>query len=76
MTALSVIGANLITAEMAPLTITSGGNSKGNPGAGSGTTTAPDQERKPITTSDRAGAGILTFLVAVGVMGGSYWIIS
>ena len=76
MSALSVIGANLITSNMAPLSESTGGSSKSNPGAGSGST---DQSRpKPlpkITTKDRAGAGILTFLVCCVVVGGGIWII-
>ena len=76
MAALSVIGTNLLTPAMVPLTNTTGGTSVSNPSAGSSTTnsTQPDQVTKPITTGDKAGAGILTFLVIVGVVGGAWWI--
>ncbi|RMZ87208.1 hypothetical protein DV736_g5567, partial [Chaetothyriales sp. CBS 134916] len=75
MTALSVIGANLITSEMAPLTAHTGGTSKSNPNAGTQSNTKSAATLKPITTGDRAGAGILTFLIIIGIIGSSVWII-
>ena len=74
MSALSVMGANLITANMAPVTKNTGGTSKGNPAAGGDTSTQPGQTLSVITTSDKAGAGILTLIVSVGVMYGAFWI--
>jgi mannan endo-1,6-alpha-mannosidase len=75
MSALSVIGTNLLTSDMVPLTKSTGGTSVSDPSAG---TTSPntqsDAPMKPITTSDRAGAGILTLLIIVGVIGGAWWI--
>jgi len=60
---------------MAPLTKSTGGTSASDPNAG---TTSPnaqsDTPMTPITTGDRAGAGILTFLIIVGVIGGAWWI--
>ena len=75
MSALSVIGTNLLTPAMLPLTQHTGGNSVSDPNAGTESPNAqPDVTTKPITTSDRAGAGILTFLIIVGVIGGAWWI--
>lgn len=75
MAALSVIGTNLLTPAMVPLTKNTGGNSVSDPNAGTQSpNTQPDATTKPITTSDRAGAGILTFLIIVGVIGGAWWI--
>lgn len=76
MCALSIIGANLITPSMAPVTATSGGSSKGNAGAGNNPTMAPGSTfaTNTITTADRAGAGILTVLGVFGVMGGCWWL--
>ena len=75
MAALSVIGTNLLTSAMVPLTKGTGGNSVSNPEAGTESpNTQPGATVKPITTSDRAGAGILTFLIIVGVIGGAWWI--
>ena len=76
MAALSILGTNLFTDDMVPLTHGTGGTSVGNPGAG-GSSTAPtivDVTNRPITTADRAGAGILTLVVIVGVIGGAWWI--
>ena len=73
MTALSVIGSNLITSQMAPFTAKTGGTSKSDPNAGS-TEVSPDKS-KPITTADKAGAGILTILVIIGIVGGSICLI-
>ena len=75
MQALSVIGSTLITDSMMPLTAKTGGTSKSDPNAGSNTDPDPAANRKPITTKDRAGAGILTILVIVGIVGGSLWLI-
>jgi mannan endo-1,6-alpha-mannosidase len=75
MAALSVIGTNLMTSAMVPLTNSTGGTSVSNPSAGSSSpNTQPDEVTTPITTSDKAGAGILTLLVIVGVIGGAWWI--
>jgi mannan endo-1,6-alpha-mannosidase len=61
---------------MLPLTNRTGGTSASNPNAGSSstTTTKTGTVTKPIKTGDRAGAGILTFLVIVGVIGCAFWI--
>lgn len=75
MQALSVIGANLITPQMAPLSVRTGGTSESDPNAGSDTDPDPAASRKPITTKDKAGAGILTVLVILGLVGGSLWLI-
>jgi len=75
MAALSVIGTNLLSPAMVPLTNSTGGTSASNPSAGSSSTdTQPNVVEKPITTADKAGAGILTFLVIVAVIGGAWWI--
>ncbi|KAJ5618790.1 Six-hairpin glycosidase [Penicillium lagena] len=68
MAALEVIQANLITKVAAPVTDDNGGTSKGNPNAGA----TPEDPRPhvltmPITTADKAGAGILTALMMVGI---------
>lgn len=75
MSALSMIGANLITAQMAPASVTSGGTSKGNPSAGSTNTAGPSGlYTDSVTTADRAGAAILTVMVVGFVVGGSWWL--
>ncbi|KAF2840022.1 glycoside hydrolase family 76 protein [Patellaria atrata CBS 101060] len=78
MSALAVITANLvpkITLEP-PVTVDTGGNSTGNPAAG----TAPDQVNPyhdgEITTADRAGAGIITALLLIMTVGGSWFMVS
>ncbi len=75
MQALSVLGSTLITPAMAPLTARTGGTSKSDPNAGANTDADPTANRKPITTSDRAGAGILTLILIVGLVAGSIWLI-
>ena len=75
MSALSVLGTTQITGAMAPVTKDTGGTSKGDPSAGSGTSATPTGVTKKITTSDKAGAVILTIMVICGVVGGSLWII-
>lgn len=71
MAALSAVMSLLIPAAKPPLTEKDGGTSKGNPNAGGAGDNA-QKKTKPITTADKAGAGILTFLVlgsACGIFG-------
>jgi mannan endo-1,6-alpha-mannosidase len=75
MQALSVIGATMIGNTQAPLNTRTGGTSKSDPNAGSNTDPDPAANRKPITTKDKAGAGILTVLLIVGIVAGSVWLI-
>lgn len=61
MSAVGAFSALLLDNVAPPASAKSGGTSKGNPDAGS---KANDfMNSKPITTGDRAGAGILTFLI-------------
>lgn len=73
MAAMEVIQSNLIQQAKTPLTAGSGGTSKGDPNAGSGDVKTPEVV-KPITTADRAGAGILTALLAAIVVSGLAWV--
>lgn len=77
MAALEVIQSNLIQGVSAPVTNSTGGTSKGNAAAGGGSTsTDPTLPTDPIETKDRAGAGILTALVVIWVIGGVWWMIA
>lgn len=79
MSALAAIQANMLTvADLPPpLTLKTGATSKQNPSAGTGT----QQEEgggwatRKITTGDRAGAGIVTFLILVFILSGTYWLL-
>ncbi|KAI9929435.1 hydrolase 76 protein [Aspergillus wentii] len=76
MSVLEVVQANLISRVEPPVTDENGGTSKGDPGAGS----RPPDPRPPaitmdITTGDRAGAGILTGLMAIAIVGSTGWMI-
>ena len=81
MAAMNIISANLINPELypggkgmpkPPLTRKTGGISKGDPAAGGDHDTPTTL--KPITTADRAGAGIITFILAVTILGGAVWL--
>ena len=78
MSALSVIQANLISKVDPPVTADKGGTSKGDPTAGSGgdnpQKAMDPNANNPITTGDKAGAGILTALVLSGLVGSTWWI--
>ena len=78
MGALSVIQANLITKAAAPVSSKTGGTSKGDASAGTGVTNEANngQPLMTITKKDKAGAGILTTLVLIGVIGGCWWMVS
>lgn len=77
MSALEVIQSNLITTVGGPVTNATGGTSKGDPSAGTGGDVSPVAlHTGQIKTGDRVGAGLLTALVLVGVLGGAWWMVA
>jgi mannan endo-1,6-alpha-mannosidase len=78
MSTTNVFWANLIPYNMSsgPVTSTTGGNSTSDPNAGMNDNTNPADTEKPITTADRAGAGIITALFSGTVIAGVYWLIT
>ncbi|KAI9841813.1 MAG: hydrolase 76 protein [Sclerophora amabilis] len=77
MSALEVIQSNLITQTEGPATAKKGGTSKGDPSAGMGGDSVPSGVRtEKVTSGDRVGAGFLTTLVCVGVIGGAWWMVA
>jgi len=76
MSALEVIQSTLIVQAAAPVTNTTGGTSVGNPDAGSGSVKDASElsDNWIPTTGDKAGAGILTTVVLLGLLGGMGWI--
>ncbi|KAH0541811.1 hypothetical protein FGG08_003766 [Glutinoglossum americanum] len=76
MSALEVIQSTLINTVAPPVTAQKGGTSKGDPSAGSGGDNPMSVTPiEPVTTGDRVGAGFLTLLILVGVLGGAWWMI-
>lgn len=76
MSALEVIQSMLIDQVDGPVGNSSGGTSRSdNPNVGLGTDD-PTAPVKLITTADRAGAGILSALVLIGIVGGAWWMIA
>jgi hypothetical protein len=76
MTALNVISVLNAQRAAAPYSRDNGGSSKGNPGLGTG----HDESHLPkfqsnITTADKAGAAIITIMVAVLFVGGAAWML-
>lgn len=76
MNALEVIQSNLIDLVQGPMGNKTGATSVGNPNAGTGGDPDPAAPASAITTADRAGAGILTALVLVGFLGGTWWMVA
>lgn len=77
MSALEVIQSNLITKVAGPVSNNTGGTSKGDPTAGSrGDDQAMLGQADPITTGDKVGAGFLTTLVLIGILGGAWWMVA
>jgi mannan endo-1,6-alpha-mannosidase len=77
MDALEVIQANLIQQARHPVTAKNGGISHGNPSAGTeGTTADGAPPTKPVTTADRAGAGIVTAVVLIIWFYGAYFMLT
>ncbi|KAL7623554.1 hypothetical protein AAE478_007237 [Parahypoxylon ruwenzoriense] len=63
MNVLGALSSLLINETQAPVTNTTGGTSLGDPNAGSHSPTLPENE--PVTTGDRAGAGIITAIMLI-----------
>ncbi len=82
MSALAAVQANMLTLTSlpAPLTLDTGATSKSNPSAGTTGPTTTDSGNpwltKQITSGDKAGAGIVTALLLVATLGGTYWLVS
>lgn len=76
MSALEVVQSTLIQQVSAPLTNTTGGTSKGNPDAGTASSTTITGDTTVVTIGDKIGAGVLTTGVIVGVVGGAWWVIT
>lgn len=72
MNVLSAVSARLVKNVEGPVTNSTGGTSKGNPNAGSDSHDY-SLEYPPPTTADKAGAGILTFLVLAGCISTFTW---
>ncbi|KAI9744642.1 MAG: hydrolase 76 protein [Claussenomyces sp. TS43310] len=75
MAALEVIQSNLIDFARGPVTNTTGGTSPGDYSAGSSGSSVVSKPPKVVTRSDRVGAGILTTILCLGVIGGTWWLI-
>ncbi|KAM0719346.1 hypothetical protein Q7P37_005251 [Cladosporium fusiforme] len=73
MSALEVIQSNLIQKVSGPVGNKTGGTSQGNPSAGTGGSSHVDNAPGAIGTKDKAGAGVLTAVVIVMLLGGGYW---
>lgn len=72
MDALGAVSSLLIGEARAPLTNLTGGTSLGNYAAGSGSDNFQNT-LTPLTTGDKAGAGILTFLILAAATGTFGW---
>lgn len=75
MAAMEVIQNLLIDEVPGPVSETTGGTSKSDPSAGS---QSEEQQISfdNITTGDKAGAGFLTTLVLLMIIGGAWWMVS
>jgi len=72
MSALEVVQALLLDNVKGPLTNATGGTSTGDYTAGTGGDTNPAAPASAITTGDRAGAGIITAIILIGLLGGAW----
>lgn len=84
MSALAVIGAQMLSINPSlatPYTADTGGTSKSDPSAGTGTSSSGSLGQsavytRTITTADKAGAGITTAIVLCFLIGGPIWMLS
>ncbi|KAI1658054.1 glycoside hydrolase family 76 protein [Daldinia decipiens] len=72
MNVLGAVSSLLVGKAKSPVTMASGGTSEGDPNAGAGSDSFM-RTPAPITTGDRAGAGILTALVLASAVGTFGW---
>jgi mannan endo-1,6-alpha-mannosidase len=72
MNALEIFQTQLIDTVGGPLSNTTGGTSQGNPSAGTGGDAKAGVPTSAITTKDKAGAGIVTALILIGILGGAW----
>ena len=80
MSAMSVFQNLLIEKVAAPVTAAKGGTSVGNPSAGGGGDSQPPSSGqvalgRTVGTGDKAGAGILTSLSLILIIGVTWWMI-
>lgn len=73
MAALEIFQSNLIDKMKGPVTNSTGGTSKGDPGGGMGGDQEEEEEKK-ASTADKAGAGVLTAFFLIGVGAGTWWL--
>ncbi|KAH6874760.1 glycoside hydrolase [Thelonectria olida] len=73
MNVLAAVSSLLMEKTPAPVTAKTGGTSKGNSDAGTGGDGKYLGGDKPLSTGDKAGAGIITFLVLAGACGMFGW---
>lgn len=73
MNVLAAVSSLLMEKTPAPVTAKTGGTSKGNSDAGTGGDGKYLSDNKPLSTGEKAGAGILTFLVLAGACGMFGW---
>ena len=77
MSAMEVIQSNLIDQVPGPVTADKGGISEGDPSAGmAGDANPVGLNPDEITTADRVGAGFLTTMMLIGVIGGAWWMVA
>ena len=76
LSAMEVFQTNLLNRVDGPVKNSTGGTSKGNPSAGTGGSRQPGAPKGAITNKDKIGAGILTTLVLIGVVGGAWWMVA
>ena len=75
MNALEVIQSNLIDQVSGPVGNGTGATSIGDPNAGTRSSSSIREPEGGITTADRAGAGVLTAIVLMGMVGGCWWVV-
>jgi len=75
MNVLAAVSSLLIDNSNAPVTSEDGGTSVGDPNAGVGSGSIGD-DLPPITTADRAGAGIVTAVLIISATAAFAWMAS
>ena len=76
MSVLEVLISNLLDTVPGPVTNNTGGTSPGDPSAGTTATSPSGLDLSAVTTGDRVGAGFITTLVLLTVLGGAWWMVA
>lgn len=74
MNAMQIIGVNLIEDTKSPVSESTGGTAANGSDLATSSTSDTTVTFAPVTTKDRAGAGIITAMAVISMIGGAWYV--